>query len=119
MKEQDYGGWFGYPQCCIDHFTSGKEITPDQYKAANYHGFVPCPEHTKQILDGEITLESLIKNRKCKTPFPGEFPKNESRYTKMFLHPLWTANWKSKAFCYRIRGARILINRINRRVKTK
>ena len=107
MKQRDYGEWFGYPTCCIDHFVSGEEVSQDQYKAANYTGFVPCPEHAKKVLSGEISLESLVKGRRCRIPFPGNISPLEKRYTKIFLHPKWQRDWKSRSWALRMRGMKL------------
>jgi len=65
---------FGYPQCCILQFinrfpTAAEGVSPEVHK---YQGFIPCEEHTKQIEEGKITLESLIVNRL----YPENFPKD-------------------------------------------
>jgi len=76
------GKYFGYPQCCIDSFCNkSKEnqfyISPEQEKAVDNHGFIPCQEHAVMILEGNITLGELIKDRKCKHEYPlddSDFP---------------------------------------------
>lgn len=75
----------GYPQCCIDAFCDQPPQLLNvvgvnnndrlRYKAAcineKFTGFIPCTNHAKQILAGEITLISLLKNRKNDfPPFP-------------------------------------------------
>ncbi len=80
-----YGKKLGYPDCCIKAFcdqppellkiTGANDKDRLRYKAAcingEYTGFIPCYEHAKRIMDGEITLESLIKNRSEEfEPFP-------------------------------------------------
>jgi hypothetical protein len=65
------GVYLGYPKCCIyefmwhdgDRFTCPKEV----HKG---YGFIPCTEHTNEILAGKTRLEDLITNRICPTPFP-------------------------------------------------
>lgn len=79
------GKKLGYPDCCIQQFcdqppellklTSVNENDRLRYDAAcingEYSGFIPCIRHAKQIMAGEITLESLIKNRDADMPaFP-------------------------------------------------
>lgn len=72
------GVYFGYPECCIKAYdkvlASGGRRTPEQAnpKVHKGTGFIPCPNHAKQILEGEITLESLINDRRCALPFPNE-----------------------------------------------
>ena len=114
MNYKEYGNWFGYPLCCTEYF-SNDVLSEDQYKAANETGFVPCPEHTRQILNGEITLESIIKDRKCPIPFPGIIPKKETRYTKIFLHPSWTKKYKNECFREKIRGNKLNFHQRSRR----
>ena len=81
MNFIDMGQYFGYPTCCIESFlfnVATVQVTgglhrlhnEDQIKAADNTGFVPCAEHVKQIAEGKITLEELITDRKCPTPFP-------------------------------------------------
>ena len=80
-----FGIELGYPECCIDEFCSlspgvlatRKSTKNDEKKAraayigSEYSGFIPCLKHAKQINRGEITLQSLIKNRSSKfPPFP-------------------------------------------------
>jgi len=81
--------WFGialgYPECCVNEFcvlspevmARTRPTKDDQMKLTSGHidnkftGFIPCLNHAKQINNGEITLESLIKNRNPKYPsFP-------------------------------------------------
>ena len=79
------GKSLGYPQCCINEFcaqppellkrTRGTKADVQRYEAAHkngeYTGFIPCHNHAKEILNGNITLESLIQNRDEKW---GAFP---------------------------------------------
>ena len=66
---QSNGKYYGYPRCCIDSFCSRNRINKDQSKAHQNTGFIPCPEHAKLIVSGELKLSDLIKNRVCKDPF--------------------------------------------------
>ena len=67
------GRALGYPECCIRAFGNqppesmkGKPTKDDKrrYKAGCingvFTGFIPCSEHAKQIVQGKITLQSLI-----------------------------------------------------------
>ena len=64
------GHYFGYPECCIENFcTRGFELTDEQEMVHKNSGFIPCPECSKKIINGQKTLKSLIKNRVC----PNEF----------------------------------------------
>ena len=115
MSDRKVGEWFGYPKCCIDYFVSGKKISELQYSVANYHGFVPCPEHTEQINNGTLKLNDLIKNRTCKQPFPVDYNNNESRYTKAFLHPSWMKRFKTTSFIHKVFGIKLQLKQRNRR----
>ena len=72
------GKFYGYPQCCIDEFIEHKHLKGDQEalmarikEAGLYNcGFVPCEAHLQKLIDGEISVKSLIKDRQCKNPFP-------------------------------------------------
>lgn len=79
-----FGKELGYPECCIKEFCEqppellkGNPTQDDliRYETAcvngTFTGFIPCKEHAKQIVDGKITLQSLIQNRnKDFKPFP-------------------------------------------------
>lgn len=84
-ENYDFGRSLGYPECCVQEFcdqppelmqaTIPTKSDRLRFKAAHvngeYTGFIPCKEHAKQVLSGEITLQSLIKNRDEKfPPFP-------------------------------------------------
>jgi hypothetical protein len=76
----------GYPECCIVDFCTKpplfmelNEPTKDdikQYHAGcidgKFTGFIPCKEHAEQILNNEITIDSLISKNRNKM-FP-KFP---------------------------------------------
>lgn len=68
----DTGIYFGYPKCCIEAFCYHQKGKPtdQQVEASQLKGFIPCPKHTEEILQGKTTLESLIQNRKHYFPFP-------------------------------------------------
>lgn len=81
------GKYFGYPSCCIDNVIDrakkGWKMTADQKKVNKNTGFVPCKMCSKKIVNGEIKIEDLIKNRICKSKFPHEGPmKNFKTYMK-------------------------------------
>lgn len=84
-----FGKKLGYPDCCIQQFcdqppqlmrfTGSLADMRMRYEAAKingeYTGFIPCTNHAKQILNGEITLQSLIKNRSSEfSAFPDLAP---------------------------------------------
>lgn len=67
------GKYYGYPRCCIAHFCS-KEFfnqTENQNQARSlFKGvlFYPCPSCAEKLVRGEVTLEGLLVNRKCRKP---------------------------------------------------
>lgn len=106
-----YGKELGYPDCCIKAFcdqppSSLKIATKNdklRYEAAcvngKFKGFIPCLAHAKQINAGEITLDSLIKNRNPEfKPFPLE-GHYEKEVTEMDAEELnkYIENQKAKA----------------------
>ena len=65
---------FGYPECCTREFV--KNIgNKTSYKrkvcfiAAENSGFIPCYKHSCQILNNEIKINDLIRNRICSYKF--------------------------------------------------
>lgn len=70
------GRSFGYPQCCIDEFIKHVAIivlqdidprTDEQNFIGTYtHGFIPCAACTEKVVTGQITLNSLIRDRDSK-----------------------------------------------------
>lgn len=77
---EEVGKYFGYPICCIKGYENiqinagRKTVEQSLVIASNNGGFIPCPNHAKQILEGKITLQSLITNRICPMDFPNEPP---------------------------------------------
>ena len=69
---EEIGRYYGFPECCIESFmqTMGALGNPLGAEAGNGTGFIPCPKHAQQVIDGDIKLEDLINNRECETPFP-------------------------------------------------
>ena len=71
---RELGTKYGYPVCCIEEFITEFNFEhlgdPDKFTAGAGTGFIPCTSHAKQIVAGEITLESLITNRTATTLFP-------------------------------------------------
>jgi hypothetical protein len=66
------GIYYGYPLCCIKNFCErGYKLTKDQREISDNHfGFVPCPKCAKKILQKELDIIDLIKDRICEKPFP-------------------------------------------------
>lgn len=74
------GVYFGYPECCTKSFIEQPvyERSLVQKSVHKNHGFIPCHECAMKIVNGEETLEGLIKNRVCRTPFPDEGSQEDS-----------------------------------------
>jgi len=85
IENAPLGKFLGYPECCIKEFCDQPPMffnmnkltmnDEDRYRAScvdgEYTGFIPCKKHAEEILQGKITLESLIQNRdKNIPPFP-------------------------------------------------
>lgn len=85
IENYEYGISLGYPDCCVKAFCANspkllqriynKENLTKRYNAGcidnKFTGFIPCIKHAKQILNNEIKLTDLIKNRDPKhLPFP-------------------------------------------------
>lgn len=70
------GKMLGYPDCCIESFCTQNPIfrTPEQVAVGSLGlGFIPCPEHAKQVIQQGRALDSLITNRDPDLkPFPHE-----------------------------------------------
>lgn len=69
------GEYYGYPHCCSLEFavaiqTRTGSRQPEQQGMGLVTGFVPCFKHSKDILAGRITIDSLISNRIHPLPFP-------------------------------------------------
>lgn len=79
------GKQLGYPQCCIDAFCKlppslMKQLAPTEQDAIRldaafinglYSGFIPCYNHARLIVMGDIELSDLIKDRDTSLPpFP-------------------------------------------------
>ena len=72
MAQSQYdrlGEYYGYPKCCIDSFKR-REKSEIQVNVGRTTGFIPCIVCATKVYNKEITLEDLIKNRKCETVFP-------------------------------------------------
>lgn len=87
-KVEEIGKYFGYPDCCIQWQKSqvennSFELNETQHKINQGFGFMPCPECAEKVLKNETTIQGLIKNRICKTPYPFEDdPKELIKYLK-------------------------------------
>lgn len=77
------GQYYGYPKCCVNHFVdnilNGKKSIIEyrkkyvkNYNTSKHTGFIPCTRHTNLILANKMSLEDLIRNRKCKKNFPND-----------------------------------------------
>lgn len=88
-KVEPAGKAYGYPACCIEAFAkatpsminNGKLDRSDAEKRylasmvdGQYSGFIPCIDHARAVLAGEITLDSLISGRDPSlAPFPSDW----------------------------------------------
>lgn len=76
-ENKPIGEALGYPDCCIKEFCDkppqlmkGAPTKDDKrrlkasYINGFYTGFIPCAEHAKQIIEGKISLESLVDEEK-------------------------------------------------------
>lgn len=85
-ENEPLGRKLGYPECCIKAFCDQppallKNRAPTQEDKMRYEagcingeftGFIPCTYHAKEIIQGRMTLYSLIRNRDKQFPaFPG------------------------------------------------
>lgn len=68
------GRYYGYPNCCINDFVlrtqNDQKYEPIQELAGQYSGYVPCINCSKKIVKNDLSIETFIKHRKCKTSFP-------------------------------------------------
>ena len=65
------GKYYGYPKCCIDSFIiDDTKRTQNQRYAHKGLGFIPCNDCATKIINGENTIEQLIKNRMYDKVFP-------------------------------------------------
>jgi hypothetical protein len=72
-----FGKYYGYPKCCIDSFIIGTKKTRNQRYSHKRLGFIPCNNCATKIMNGEITIEQLIKNRIYSKAFPKNSRKKE------------------------------------------
>lgn len=78
------GLFFGFPKCCSEWFSeylkedtltkevykTGKKTKEQKHFAKLHTGFIPCPNCAKELHKSGNSLETLISNRICKSPFP-------------------------------------------------
>jgi len=64
------GEFYGYPKCCIDSFIDDTKRTRTQRYVHKGLGFIPCNNCASKIMNGENTIEQLIKNRIFSKAFP-------------------------------------------------
>jgi len=64
------GKYYGYPKCCIDSFIVDTKRTQTQRYVNKGLGFIPCNNCATKIMNGENTIEELIKNRIFSKAFP-------------------------------------------------
>ena len=71
------GKFYGYPECCIDSFILDIKRTRNQRYVHKGLGFIPCNNCATKIMNGENTLEQLIKNRIFSKEFPTTYVKKQ------------------------------------------
>jgi len=64
------GKYYGYPECCINSFIDDTKRTRTQRYVHKGLGFIPCNNCATKIMNGENTIEQLIKNRIFSKAFP-------------------------------------------------
>ena len=67
-----WGVYYGYPTCCTDSFAmfqNDHRLRSIEQVMVARGGLVPCSTHAEQILNGEIHIADLIKDRICKRRF--------------------------------------------------
>lgn len=75
-NKRKVGIYYGYPECCIEFFMKNmfdkekRKNAQKNFKVSEGTGFIPCTNHTKQILKKKITLHDILHNRQCETLFP-------------------------------------------------
>ncbi len=87
----EVGKHYGYPQCCIEWFIKERiekhpmdmiPLTAKQSQVHGNNGFIPCPTCAETVT--KETLHTLIKGRKCSTPFPEENAKQLAKLKVKF-----------------------------------
>ena len=69
-----YGQYYGYPDCCIDHYH--RYPHPLTYTPAFGTGYVPCPRCAARY--GTKLIDEINHRRSCTIPFPtAELPGSE------------------------------------------
>jgi hypothetical protein len=71
------GKYYGYPKCCIDSFILDIKRTRNQRYVHKGLGFIPCNNCATKIMNGENTIEQLIKNRIFSKEFPTTYMKKQ------------------------------------------
>ena len=67
-----WGVYYGYPTCCTDSFAmfqNDHRLRSIEQVMVARGGLVPCSTHAEQILNGEIHIADLIKDRICNRRF--------------------------------------------------
>ena len=72
------GEHFGYPPCCIEFFKTQEHMTTHvslyeelMPKSGAYAtGYIPCLNHLRLLCDNKVTIQELLKGRKCESTFP-------------------------------------------------
>lgn len=69
-----YGTYYGYPDCCIKFFDTRLDgnmaLTLSQNMVHENKGFIPCAKCADKVVNKEVTLKELIKDRIYEREFP-------------------------------------------------
>jgi hypothetical protein len=80
------GKFYGYPDCCIKEFlVNASQMLPPEgvRKQAAHRGFVPCENHSRELLQLKVSYSGLLKNRIC--PMPLDNTPWEESYASFIL----------------------------------
>jgi hypothetical protein len=80
---QSNGEYFGYPQCCIDFFIkrgvailnrdfNNTKLSPEHESLSIKTGFVPCTSCAEKVINKEVKITDLIKDRQSINIFPND-----------------------------------------------
>jgi hypothetical protein len=76
-KFEALGLHFGYPPCCIEQYQrrilkSHKSLYDELLPKVGIDntGFIPCIDHLMLLVSKSITIEEVLKDRKCQHVFP-------------------------------------------------
>jgi len=90
MSFLEKGRYYGYPECCIFAFIESfaTRESGKNYISNNRSGFLPCFACAQKVINKEIKIKDLIKNRECETAFPRDNGKRIQEYRKNMMASL-------------------------------